>query len=110
MPSSDEIQARITKVLMHALGVDEDDIKPHVDLAALKRDRRLNRIDDLFTVELLSSFIMWKLGARTEPDYNVQVAAADPIQAGLMPGGNAHSWSSTHENIWSERHDESERP
>ena len=36
---------------------------PHVDLAVLKRDRRLNRIDDLFTVELLSNFIMWKLGS-----------------------------------------------
>jgi hypothetical protein len=35
---------------------------PYADLRALEIDRRLNRIDDLFTVDLLASFIMWKLG------------------------------------------------
>lgn len=34
---------------------------PFADLRDLERDRRLNRIDDLFTVDLLSSFISWKL-------------------------------------------------
>ena len=34
---------------------------PYVDFTDLERDRRLNRIDDLFTVELLTSFIIWKL-------------------------------------------------
>ena len=127
MPASNEIHARVSKVLVEALGVDEDDIKPaatlqgdfgaesidfldivfrlerefaikiprgelfsehllqgdteivqdgqvtdaglaalhwlmpFVDLRALERDRRLNRIDDLFTVGLLSSYITWKL-------------------------------------------------
>jgi hypothetical protein len=34
---------------------------------------------------------MSKLGALTEPDYDVQVPAADAIKAGLMPGGIPHS-------------------
>ena len=34
---------------------------PYADLTELERDRRLNRIDDLFTVGLLSSYITWKL-------------------------------------------------
>ena len=128
MPASNEIDARVTKVLVQALGVEEDDIKPsatlqgdlgaesidfldimfrlerefgikirqgelfpdpvlqgdteivqdgqvtdeglaalraqmpYADLSDLERDRRLNRIDDLFTVDLLSRYITWKLG------------------------------------------------
>jgi acyl carrier protein len=128
MPERQEIQLRLTKVLVDALGVEESDIKPgatlqgdlgaesidiqdnvfrlerefgikisqcelfaepalggdagivrdglvsdeglavlreqmpYADLRALEIDRRLNRIDDLFTVDLLTSFIMWKLG------------------------------------------------
>jgi acyl carrier protein len=127
MPNSNEIHARVTKVLVQALGVEEDDIKPsttlqgdlgaesidfldivfrlerefalkiprgelfsepllqgatdfvqdgqvtdeglaalrvqlpYADLSDLERDRRLNRIDDLFTVDLLSSYVRWKL-------------------------------------------------
>src|SRR5262249_55034357 len=34
---------------------------PYADLAPLERDRRLDRIDDLFTVGLLTSYITWKL-------------------------------------------------
>ena len=37
---------------------------PYVDLTALDRHRRLNRIDDLFTVGLLLSYITWKLDGR----------------------------------------------
>jgi acyl carrier protein len=128
MPDSNEIHARVTKVLVEALGVEEVDIKPsatlqgdlgaesidfldivfrlerefgikvrqgelfagpvlqgdteivqdgrvtdkglaelraqmpYADLKDLERDRRLNQIDDLFTVDLLSRFITWKLG------------------------------------------------
>jgi acyl carrier protein len=128
MPASNEIDARVTKVLVQALGVEEDDIKPsatlhgdlgaesidfldivfrlerefrikipqgellpalvfrgdsenvqegqltdeglaalraqmpYADLRDLERDRRLNRIYDLFTVDLLSRYIAWKLG------------------------------------------------
>jgi acyl carrier protein len=127
MPDSNEIQTRVAKVLVQALGVEEDDLRPSAtlqgDLGAesidfldilfrlerefgikigrdelfpdpispddsafvrdgrltdegltalrlrmpyanfrdLEFDRRLNRIDDLFTVDLLTSFIMWKL-------------------------------------------------
>ena len=31
-------------------------------LEELERDRRLNRIDDLFTVDLVASYIRWRLG------------------------------------------------
>ena len=41
---------------------------PYADLTYLERDRRLNRIDDLFTVGLLSSFITWKLGGSDGSD------------------------------------------
>jgi acyl carrier protein len=130
MPNSSEIDARVTRVLVQALGVEEEDIKPsatlqgdlgaesidfldivfrlerefaikiphgellseqvfrgdteivqdgqvtdeglaalrsqlpYADLKALEHDRRLNRISDLFTVDLLSSYITWKLGRR----------------------------------------------
>ncbi len=37
---------------------------PYADLTDLDGHRRLNRIDDLFTVGLLSSYIMWKLDGR----------------------------------------------
>ena len=128
MPALNEIYARVTKVLVHALGVEEDDIKPfatlqgdlgtesidfldimfrlerefgikiqrselfpepasrdapafiarrpltdeglaalrlrmpYADLREPERDRRLNRIDDLFTVDLVASYIRWRLG------------------------------------------------
>jgi acyl carrier protein len=131
MPDSNEIHARVTKVLVDALGVEEEDIKPSAtlrgdlgaesidfldivfrlerafgikirqgelfpesvfqvteivqngqvtdeglavlrarlpfaDLRDLERDRRLNQIEDLFTVDLLSSFIAWKLGGSSD--------------------------------------------
>jgi hypothetical protein len=34
---------------------------PYADLTALERDRRLNRIDDLLTVDLLTRYVTWKL-------------------------------------------------
>jgi hypothetical protein len=33
---------------------------PYADLTILERDRRLNTIADLFTVDLVASYIMWK--------------------------------------------------
>jgi acyl carrier protein len=141
MPASNEISARVAKVLVQALGVEEDAIKPtatlqgdlgaesidfldimfrlerefmikirqdelfsepllqggteivhdgqvtdeglailrarlhYADLRELERDRRLNRIDDLFTVDLLSRFISWKLSGsgKANGDLNVPV-------------------------------------
>jgi acyl carrier protein len=145
MPSTNEVYTKVTNVLVDALGVEEDAIKPdatlqadlgaesidfldiafrlerafvikiprgelfseHVlelctqivqhgrataddlaalrsqmpfaDLSALERDRRLNRIDDLFTVDFLTRYVLWKLG----PDANAQIdaprAAAHPF-------------------------------
>jgi acyl carrier protein len=132
MPSSNEVSARVAKVLEQALGVQKEDIKPsatlqgdlgaesidfldivfrlerefmikirqdelfsepllrggaqivddgqvtdeglallrarlpYADLKELERGRRLNQIDDLFTVDLLSRFIRWKLGGSGE--------------------------------------------
>ena len=43
---------------------------PYADWRELERDRRLDRIDDLFTVELVTSYVRWKLmgsgAARTD--------------------------------------------
>ena len=36
---------------------------PFADWSELERDGRLSRIDDLLTVDLLTRYIMWKLGA-----------------------------------------------
>jgi acyl carrier protein len=137
MLASSEIHARVTKVLVQALGVEEDDIRPSAtlrgdlgaesidfldivfrlerefglkiqqgelfpdlvfviateivrdgqvtdeglaalraqlpfaDVRHLERDRRLNRIDDLFTVDLLSSYVAWKLGGSGDSDSDV---------------------------------------
>jgi len=141
MADSSEIHARVTKVLVRALGVEEDDIKPsatlqgdlgaesidfldivfrlehefmiriprgelfsglllegatdiirdgqvtdlgmaelrsqmpYADLRALERDRRLNRIDDLFTVQLLSSYMTWRLGGNGESESDAHAMA-----------------------------------
>jgi acyl carrier protein len=142
MPSSNGIYARVTKVLVQALGVDEVDIKPSstlqgdlgaesidfldivfrverefvikvrqdelfsgpvlqgateivrdgrvtdeglaalrtqmpfADWSELARDRRLSRIDDVFTVDLLSRYVTWKLSAGSEADGDVPVPEA----------------------------------
>jgi acyl carrier protein len=36
---------------------------PYADWRELERDRRLERIDDLFTVDLVASYVRWKLTA-----------------------------------------------
>jgi acyl carrier protein len=142
MPDSNEIHARVTKVLVESLGVEEVDIKPsatlqgdlgaesidyldivfrlerefgikvqhgepfagpvlqggteivqdgrvtdeglaalreqmpYADLRDLERDRRLNRIDNVFTVELLSRYVAWKLIGRGEPSGDFQVPSS----------------------------------
>jgi hypothetical protein len=52
---------------------------PFADLRDLERDRRLNRIEDLFTVDLLSSFIAWKLGGSSD----AQAPAVNHFPKGL---------------------------
>jgi acyl carrier protein len=144
MPASNEIDPRIVKALVEALGVDVQDIKPsatligdlgaesidfldiifrlereftikvHQDelfpklillgnseiiddgrltedgLAALQtqmpyadwrkfeRDRRLDRINDIFTVDLVASYIRWKLGVRAAAETNGHAPAPHP--------------------------------
>src|SRR5271165_1669563 len=148
MPALNEIYPRVTKVLVHALGVEEGDIKPSATLqrdlgaesidflditfrlerefgikipcgelfpepaspdapaftgdgratddglAALRlrmthagsrelgRDRRLNRIDNLFTVNLLTNYIEEKLGWSGEANCDAEqlvLVAPSPI-------------------------------
>jgi acyl carrier protein len=44
---------------------------PYADLTALERDRRLNRIGDLFTVDLLMRYVTWKLRGNEGAQYDV---------------------------------------
>ena len=146
MPDSNEISARVAKVLVHALGVENEDIKPsatlqgdlgaesidfldivfrlerefmikirqdelfseplmqagtsivhdgqvtdlgldmlraslpYADLRELERDRRLNSVNDVFTVDLLSNFIRWKLSGSRESNGELHVPVmASPV-------------------------------
>ena len=142
MPDANEVLARVTKLLVQSLGVEEDDVIPSAtlqgDLGAesidfldimfllerefsikiernelfpdpilpddpyfardgrltdegltalrlrmpyanfrdLEFDRQLNRIDDLVTVELLTSFIMWKLRGNGKHNTMIPVSPA----------------------------------
>jgi acyl carrier protein len=142
MVSPNEVYTKVTKVLVEALGVEEDDIKPsaalqanlgaesidfldiafrierefgikiprgelfservfelcaqivqdghvtaeglaalrsqipYADLTALERDRRLNRIDDLFTVDLLTRYVTWKLRENDSARFDVPTTAS----------------------------------
>jgi acyl carrier protein len=143
MAASDEIRARVTNVLVQALGAEEEDITPtstllgdlgaesidfldivfrlerefaikiprdevcseplfrggaqyvqdggvtadglamlrvhmpYADLRALERETRLNKAEDLFTVDMLVRYITWKLG-RDGPDCNeVSISRTD---------------------------------
>ena len=50
---------------------------PYADLTALERDRRLDRIDDLLTVDLLTRYVTWKLRGNGGAQYDVLVPAPD---------------------------------
>jgi acyl carrier protein len=142
MPSPNEVHTKITKLLVDALGVEEDAIKPaaalqadlgaesidfldiafrlerefaikiprgellsqpvleicakivqdgrataedlaalrsqvpYADLSVLERDRRLNRIDDLFTVDFLTRYVTWKLLAQGRAQNDAPATAA----------------------------------
>jgi acyl carrier protein len=49
---------------------------PYADWTSLERDRRLNRINDLITVDLLSRYVTWKLGGSEERDSDRQAPTA----------------------------------
>jgi acyl carrier protein len=142
MPDASEVHARVTKVLVQSLGVEEDDVipsatlkgdlgaesidcldimfrlerefgikierdelflvpiflddpvfardgrltykgltalrlrMPYADFRDLEFDRQLNRVDDLFNVEVLKSFIIWKLRGNGEAQYDVPAPAS----------------------------------
>ena len=49
---------------------------PYVDLTALERDGRLNRIDDLFTVDLLTRYVTWKLRENDSSRFDAPATAS----------------------------------
>jgi acyl carrier protein len=162
MLASDEINAKVTKVLVHALGVEEDDVKPSATLqgdlgaesidfldivfrlereftikinqdelfpeafllgdsafiddgrltddglAALhaqmpyadwrerERDRRLDRLDDLFTVGLVTSYVRWKLmgsgAAETDAHAQTPCHSHENLSPLAIPAGSSAAW------------------
>jgi acyl carrier protein len=149
MPASDEIYAKVTRVLVQSLGVEEDDIKPsatlqgdlgaesidfldimfrlerafmikinqdelfpkplllgdtaiiddgrltddglaalhtqmpYADWRKLEHERRLDRIDDLFTVDLVTSYVGWKLMKSGAAETDAQVPIGDHSQENM---------------------------
>jgi len=51
MPASNEIDARVTKVLVQALGVEEDDIKPSATLQGDLGAESIDFLDIVFRLE-----------------------------------------------------------
>ncbi len=51
---------------------------PYAHLRRLERDRRLDRIDDIFTVDLVASYIKWKLGVSAAAETNGHAPAPHP--------------------------------
>jgi hypothetical protein len=49
---------------------------PYADWRKLERDRRLDRIDDLFTVDLLTSYISWRLAGKVAAETDGHAPAA----------------------------------
>src|SRR4029077_17802534 len=83
---------------------------PYADLRDLERDRRLNRIDDLFTVALLSSYITWKLSGsgKTDRDHHATVPVSpSPIHqmSAESRGAQDYSSSSRCRGTWSDKPD-----
>jgi acyl carrier protein len=50
---------------------------PYANFRDLEFDRQLTRVDDLFTVELLTSFIMWKLRENGQSQYDPPVPSVN---------------------------------
>jgi hypothetical protein len=49
---------------------------PYANLTGFERDRRQSALPDLFTVDMLSRYITWKLGhgAAADPTYSLDAA------------------------------------
>jgi acyl carrier protein len=52
---------------------------PFADLSALERDGTLNRIDDLFTVDFLTRYVVWKLAGDGNAPIDAPATAAQPL-------------------------------
>jgi acyl carrier protein len=81
---SEHVLALCAKIMQNGHATDEDLAAlhaqlPYADLSALERDRRLNRIDDLFTVDFLTRYVMWKLGGEAQARNDLPAMAADHI-------------------------------
>jgi acyl carrier protein len=72
------VDGRVTDLAMAALRLK----MPYADWSDLEHDPRLNRVSDLITVKLLSSYVAWKLGGSDECDSEFQ-APATLISSGI---------------------------
>jgi acyl carrier protein len=54
---------------------------PYADLTVLERDPRLNRIDDLLTVDLLTRYVAWKLHGNGQARHDVPSPAPVTLPA-----------------------------
>jgi acyl carrier protein len=54
-------------------------LMPYADLSTLERDSRLNQIGDLFTVDFLTRYVLWKLGGDGKAQIDAPRAAAHHI-------------------------------
>ena len=60
---------------------------PFADLRKLERERRLSKLDDLFTVELLERYITWKLEGAGKGETDAEPAfldSLDPIPCDVL--------------------------
>jgi acyl carrier protein len=74
-----EPDCRLTAADLAALRVQ----MPYADLSDLERDRRLDRVTDLFTVDLLVRYVTWKLeGGRSRAEGRPAAVLASPHTIG----------------------------
>ena len=62
---------------------------PYADLGAVERDRQLDAISDLFTVELLVRYVAWKLAGRDRRHPESSLVAADRSRT-IIPTTDDH--------------------
>ena len=67
---------------------------PYADLSDLERDRRLDNITDLFTVDLLVRYVTWKLESGQGAAERAATAPASPGPIGRSLHSTIHGWRS----------------
>jgi acyl carrier protein len=83
---SEHVLELCTQIVQHGRATADDlaalrSQMPCADLSALERDRRLNRIDDLFTVDFLTRYVLWKLGGDGQAQHDVPATAGHHFPA-----------------------------